>query len=138
MGTEGYMNVNQIKEMAEVGWEVGSHTMTHPNLTSLNRSQQLHEIVESRKFLETKLDVPVLTFAYPFGEYDEGVINLVYSCGYIAAMGLGYTYDQGTSNLFALQRRGVDGSRDLNAFASFLPWQGNSVYLSLEESATLP
>jgi peptidoglycan/xylan/chitin deacetylase (PgdA/CDA1 family) len=112
--------------------------MTHPDLTSINRQQQQFEIIESRKFLETKLGVPVLTFAYPFGESDAAVINLTYSAGYIAGMGLGSTPNQRTSNLFALQRRGVDGSRDLNSFASFLPWQGDAVYLAMDSVANLP
>ncbi len=129
MGTPGYMNAAQIKEMAKAGWEVGSHTMTHPNLTALDWQQQKYEIIESRGFLETKLGIPVLTFAYPFGEYDSGVTNLAYSAGYLAGMGLGYTHNQGTSNLFALNRHGVDGTRDLNSFASFLPWPGDPVYL---------
>ena len=136
MGTPGYMNADQVKEMAEDGWEVGSHSMRHPDLTLLDREQQIYEIIESRRFLETELDVPVLTFAYPFGASDKAVINLAYSAGYIAGMGLGYTYDQGTSNLFALQRRGVDGTRDINAFASFLPWQGDPVYLPADTTVS--
>jgi len=134
MGTPEYMDAAQIKEMAIAGWEVGSHSMTHPDLTSLNRQQQQYEIIESRKFLEDKLGMPVLTFAYPFGESDSAVINLTYSAGYIAAMGLGSTHNQRTSNLFALQRRGVDGRRDLNFFASFLPWQGDVAYLQVDNS----
>lgn len=138
MGTPEYMNVDQIKEMAKDGWEVGSHSMSHLDLTSLDYQQQQYEIVESQKFLEDKLDMPIQTFSYPFGINDPTIINLTYSAGYIAAMGTGYTYDQGEFNLFALQRRGVNGTRDLNAFASVLPWQGDSAYLeavaSLQES----
>lgn len=138
MGTPEYMNVDQIKEMANDGWEVGSHSMSHLDLTSLDHQQQQYEIVESRKFLEDKLDVPIQTFSYPFGINDPAVINLTYSAGYIASMGTGYTYDQGKFNLFVLQRRGVHGARDLNTFASVLPWQGDSAYLdvtaSLQES----
>ncbi len=137
MGTPEYMNADQIKEMAKAGWEVGSHSMTHPDLTTINRQQQQFEIIESRKFLETELGVPVLTFAYPFGASDSAVINLAYSAGYIAGMGLGSTHNQGTSNLFALQRRGVDGTRDLNSFASYLPWQGDFAYLTADSAANM-
>jgi peptidoglycan/xylan/chitin deacetylase (PgdA/CDA1 family) len=129
MGTPEYMNVDQIREMANDGWEIGSHSMNHLDLTSLDRQQQQYEIIESRKFLEAELGIPIQTFAYPFGINDTTIINLTYSAGYIAAMGTGYTYDQGTLNLFALQRRGVNGTRDLNDFASVLPWQGDSAYL---------
>ncbi len=130
MGTPEYMNVDQIREMAKGGWEVGSHTMRHLDLTSLDPEQQQYEIFESRRFLESEIGVPVLTFSYPFGVTNRTVINMAYSAGYIAAMGLGYTHDQGTSNLFTLQRRDINGTRDLKSFASFLPWQGDLVYLS--------
>lgn len=129
MGTPEYMNADQIKEMAKDGWEVGSHSMSHLDLTSLDPQQQQYEIVESCRFLETELGISIQTFSYPFGVKDTTIVNLTYSAGYIAAMGTGYTYDQGMSNLYALQRRGVNGTRDLNAFASVLPWQGDSVYL---------
>lgn len=129
IGVSNYMNADQIKEMSLDGWEVGSHSMNHLDLTSLDRQQQQYEIVESRKLLETELGIPIQTFAYPFGIYDQTVINLTYSAGYIAAMGTGYTYNQGTLNLFALQRRGVNGTRDIITFASVLPWQGDLAYL---------
>lgn len=138
MGAPNYMNADQIREMAQDGWEVGSHSMNHLDLTSLDRGQQQYEIIESRKFLESELGIPIQTFAYPFGVYDQTIINLTYSAGYIAAVGTGYTYSQGTSNLLALQRRGVNGTRDIIAFASVLPWQGDSAYLPTDPSTTLP
>jgi peptidoglycan/xylan/chitin deacetylase (PgdA/CDA1 family) len=103
--------------------------MRHLDLTTLDPEQQRYEIVESRSFLETELGVPVLTFSYPFGMVNRTVINMAYSTGYIAGMGLGYTHDQGTTNLFTLQRRDINGTRDLNSFASYLPWQGELVDL---------
>jgi peptidoglycan/xylan/chitin deacetylase (PgdA/CDA1 family) len=134
MGTPEYMGADQIREMAKAGWEVGSHTMSHLDLTTLSPDQQYYEIVQSRKFLEAEIGVPILTFSYPFGEINRTVINMVYSTGYIAGMGLGYTHDQGTSNLFTLQRRDVNGTRDLNSFASFLPWQGDLAGLPADVS----
>ncbi len=138
MGAPQYMSVDQIKEMVEAGWEVGSHTMRHLDLSSLDPQQQQYEIVESRKFLEAELGVPVLTFSYPFGVSNRTVINMTYSAGYIAGMGLGYTHDQGTSNLFLLQRRDVNGRRDLKSFASFLPWQGEFVYTEVDAPIPFP
>lgn len=138
MGAPEYMNTAQIKEMAKAGWEVGSHSMSHLDLTSLDPQQQQYEIIESRRFLETELGVPVLTFSYPFGVSDIAIINFTYSAGYIAGMGIGYTHDQGTSNLFTLQRRDVNGTRDLKSFASFLPWQGDSAYLPTDTPTPAP
>ena len=128
MNTQGYMTSDQIKELAAAGWEVGSHSLTHIDLT-INPERQRNEVVESRKNLESELGVPVLTFAYPFGALDGPTVDYVHYAGYIAAMGLGPTAEQGVGNLFNLQRRDIKGSYDLRLFASFLPWQGDPAFL---------
>ena len=129
MGAPEFMNADQIKEMASAGWEVGSHSMKHLDLTQLDPEVQHYEIAESRSFLESKLGVPVLTFAYPFGLISPAILDYTYSAGYIAGMGLGPTTAQIKPNLFALQRREIHSSYDLKRFASFLPWQGDPIYL---------
>lgn len=129
VGADQYMNVDQIKEMAAAGWEVGSHSVTHSDLTSLEPERQRYEIVDSRQILESKLGVPVLTFSYPFGRSDSSVIDYTHFAGYVAGMSLGFTYDQGNSNLYTLQRRDIKGTYDVKQFASFLPWQGDPIFL---------
>lgn len=129
LGAENYMNADQIKEMAAAGWEVGSHSMNHSDLTSLDPYRQRYEVVDSRAQLETTLGVPILTIAYPFGISDPGVIDYAHFAGYIGGMSLGFTIDQGMSNLYTLQRRDIKGTYDVKQFASFLPWQGDPVFL---------
>ena len=129
MGTDQYMNADQIKEMAAAGWEVGSHSISHLDLTSLNPERQRYEVVESRKMLETSLGVPVLTIAYPFGISNSSVIDYAHFAGYIGGMSLGFTHNQGISNLYTLQRRDIQGKYDVKQFAAFLPWQGDPIFL---------
>jgi peptidoglycan/xylan/chitin deacetylase (PgdA/CDA1 family) len=129
MGAENYMNADQIKEMAAAGWEIGSHTMSHADLTSLDPDRQRYEVVESRAVLEKELGVPIQTIAYPFGVSTAGVIDYAIFAGYTGGMGLGFTYDQGTMNLYNMQRRDIKGTYDVKQFASFLPWQGDPVFL---------
>lgn len=126
IGTVGYMTVDQIKEMIAAGWEVGSHTLTHPNLFALEPAQLRAEIVDSRKKLAALLGVPILTFAYPFGDIPSGAVDYVHFAGYIAAMDAkGFTADQGLGNLFALQREEIAGNEDAITFIRFLPWHGD-------------
>jgi peptidoglycan/xylan/chitin deacetylase (PgdA/CDA1 family) len=129
MGADQYMTADQIKEMASAGWEVGSHSISHSDLTSLDPSRQRYEVVESRTLLENTLGVPILTIAYPFGVSNSGVIDYAHFAGYIGGMSLGYTYDQGISNLYTLQRRDIKGTYDVKQFAAFLPWQGDPIFL---------
>jgi peptidoglycan/xylan/chitin deacetylase (PgdA/CDA1 family) len=138
LGTPDFMTADQIKEMAAAGWEIGSHSMNHLDLTTLDPDRQRIEIVDSREKLEAELGVPVLTFAYPFGISSAGIIDYVHFAGYVAGMSLGYTPDQGTSNLFTLQRRDIKGIYDVKQFASFLPWQGDPIYLPTDTPTPTP
>ena len=131
--SEGYLNVDQIKEMAAAGWEIGSHSVSHPApgyLNSISPEQLRYEVVQSRLDLETALNLPVLTFAYPSGEVNGDIVDYVKFAGYIAGMGAtGFTANQELSNLFVLQRCEIRGSEDAKTFIRFLPWHGDPIYL---------
>lgn len=138
MGTDGYMTAAQIREMVASGWEVGSHSMNHLDLQKLEEEVQYIEIVESRDKLETEIGVPVRTFAYPFGLMNDSAGSLVHTAAYAAAMGLGYTHDQGSENMFFLQRRDIKGTYDIKQFAAFLPWKGDPAYLPTDTPTPTP
>ncbi len=122
VGIRNYMNADQIRALYAAGWEVGSHSLSHKDLTT-HPARQMDEIVESRRRLESLLGIPVLSFAYPFGAYDSDSLHYVHQAGYITAMGLGNDTLQGNKNLFYLYRQAVKGSEDLRTFALHLPWR---------------
>ena len=124
VGISAYMDVDQIRGLYAAGWEIGSHSISHMDLT-VRTDRQMEEIVDSRRKLQTLLGVPILTFAYPFGEYDKDSLHYVHYVGYIAAMGLGNETLQGNKNLFYLYRMAVNGNQNLEAFALLLPWRGD-------------
>lgn len=127
---QNYMSVEQILEMYNAGWEVGSHSMNHLDLTKLDDERLHSEIIGSREFLEQQLGIPILTFAYPFGFKNESAVDYVKFAGYIGAMGAsGYTPAQGSWNLYYLQRVEIKGSEDAKTFTRFLPWQGDPSFL---------
>jgi peptidoglycan/xylan/chitin deacetylase (PgdA/CDA1 family) len=61
------MSWTQISTLAESGFEIGAHTLTHPDLTRMSESQMEAEIAGSRAAVEGKVGVVVTSFAYPFG-----------------------------------------------------------------------
>ena len=138
MNTDGYMTADQIKELAAAGWEVGSHSRSHRDLTKLQEPVQRQEIYHARRKLESATGIQALTFAYPFGIMSDSVGKQVHTAGFSAAMGLGFTSDQGKSNLFWLQRRDVRGGYDIKKFAFFLPWQGDPAYMPTDTPTTTP
>jgi peptidoglycan/xylan/chitin deacetylase (PgdA/CDA1 family) len=131
IGIPNYMSVDQIREMAAAGWEVGSHSISHPiNFLALDPAAMRAEIVGSRQKLMDLLGLPILTFAYPFGENSDAAVDYVHYAGYIAGMGAtGFTADQGRSNLFVLQRTEIRSSEDAKTIIRFLPWHGDPSFL---------
>ena len=128
VGITNYMNADQIRALYAAGWEIGSHSLSHVDLT-LRPDRQEDEIVQSRRQLESMLSVPVLSFAYPFGAHDESSLGYVHLAGYTAAMGLGNDSLQGTKNLFYLYRQAVGGTDTLQTFAARLPWRQEQIDL---------
>jgi len=67
MSLDEFMNWEQIKEISNNNITIGSHTMSHRILGNLPNTQQVEEIVNSKAFLENKLDVIISSIAYPVG-----------------------------------------------------------------------
>jgi peptidoglycan/xylan/chitin deacetylase (PgdA/CDA1 family) len=131
VGAPNYLSVAQIQEMAARGWEVGSHSLSHPtNLIFMDPAYMRSEIVGSRKQLEDLLGLPILTFAYPLGQNSDSAVDYVRFGEYIAGMGAtGFTADQGPGNLFVLQRCEIRAWEDARSITRFLPWMGDPAYL---------
>lgn len=81
-GFPGYMSVAQAKDLAARGHEIGAHTRTHPHLTTLSSQEQQAEIAGSRQDIQGWNVGPVLSFAYPFGEYDATTTAIVANAGF--------------------------------------------------------
>ena len=88
------MTLAQIKEMLDYGAELGSHSLSHKPL-AMEKSKMdaekyqhwLHdEIYESKKWLEDTFKVPCKTFAYPYGNKNEDIVQMTMDAGYEAAV----------------------------------------------------
>ena len=81
----GNLTRDEIAEMRAAGMNFGSHTLTHPNLTTAFSWQVEREISGSKKALEDILGAEVNDFCYPGGAFDENVANVVAAAGYRTA-----------------------------------------------------
>lgn len=77
-----------IREMADDGIWFGSHGVNHTFLTKQGDSAARYEIEASKKELEDGLGRPIHFFSYPYGDYDDRIINFVQEAGYEAAFSL--------------------------------------------------
>jgi peptidoglycan/xylan/chitin deacetylase (PgdA/CDA1 family) len=72
----------QIREMAESSFEIGSHGVTHMILTQIPEHAMKAEVLESKHCIEEQLRVSVGGFSYPNGDYSEEIEALVKTAGY--------------------------------------------------------
>jgi peptidoglycan/xylan/chitin deacetylase (PgdA/CDA1 family) len=79
-----------LGELAELGWEVGSHTRTHPLLTSLDDATLATELAGSREECAARMGRPVTSIAYPYGDVDDRVQTFTGDAGYSAAAALAW------------------------------------------------
>ena len=75
---------DELAGLVDRGWEVGSHTVTHPLLTALSAAELEHELVESRRAVAARLG-GCSTIAYPYGQADGRVAAAAAAAGYDAA-----------------------------------------------------
>ena len=96
--------------MVAAGWEVGAHTLTHPDLTTVDDAGLQREIAGSRTLLQDRLHLPVNAFCYPAGRNDARVRAAVRAAGFKTAT----TVDPGIArpgdDPFALPRIRVNGT----------------------------
>lgn len=77
VGKPGFMNWSQIAQLHnQYGWEIGSHTVTHPELTTVNATRLENELASSKAMLQSKGFNPT-AFATPYGDYNEQVLAAI-------------------------------------------------------------
>jgi peptidoglycan/xylan/chitin deacetylase (PgdA/CDA1 family) len=79
------MSWDELAALADAGWEIGSHTRSHPALPLLSGDDLDEELRGSREDIEARLGQRCASLAYPYGYRDERVIETARRAGYTAA-----------------------------------------------------
>lgn len=79
-----YMNADQLKQLSDSGFEIGSHGMTHSLLIAdyINEEKALNELQKSKQWLEAVTGKPVTAYCFPAGRYNARMIELAKRVGY--------------------------------------------------------
>jgi peptidoglycan/xylan/chitin deacetylase (PgdA/CDA1 family) len=75
-----------VRKLLDSGWELGAHTITHPDLRTVDDAALEREVAGSRAEIVNRFGVPVAFFCYPAGRYDSRVIAAVRRAGFLGAM----------------------------------------------------
>ena len=80
VGTDSYVTLDEVLQMYHNGHEIGVHTRTHPNLTTLTVPQMADQIAGAKQDLVSWGIMPT-TLAYPYGGYNPTVEGIVQGAG---------------------------------------------------------
>lgn len=72
----------QLRELNNEFVSIGSHSVNHPNLTTLSESEIYHELYGSKTKLEKLVSYPINNIAFPFGAYNSRILELCKKTGY--------------------------------------------------------
>jgi peptidoglycan/xylan/chitin deacetylase (PgdA/CDA1 family) len=110
LDTPGGLSASRVKTMIGDGWEIDAHSLTHPDLTTLDAAALRREVAGSRTAIQERFGVPVNAFCYPAGRYDATVEAAVQAAGYRAATTVEPGVARASADRYALPRIRVDRS----------------------------
>ena len=98
------MTIAEVKEWLNLGMDIGAHTKTHVDLTSVSKKKALKEISDCKSQLETIYSVEVADFCYPFGRFNELICKMTRDSGYLSATTMIRGRANSISNKYTLPR----------------------------------
>lgn len=117
--TADHLSNARIESLLRIGWEVDSHSINHPDLTTLAAGQLRYQLVASREFLRRTFHIPVNSFCYPSNKYDAAVIAAVKAAGYTNALTENSGYAT-SADPYLLNRFEIEGGQGVAGLASDL------------------
>ena len=114
---EGFMSWSQLKELVANGWEIEGHTENHPHLTKKDPQTVLSELEISKELLENRLGQSVKFFAYPYGDLNANVVQVVKDAGYAMAFTTERGWADGKADAWHVHRIYCFAFMGMNEFA---------------------
>ncbi|HZQ95039.1 MAG TPA: polysaccharide deacetylase family protein [Candidatus Sulfotelmatobacter sp.] len=114
----------ELREMSDSGlMEIGSHTVTHPILSSITDEESWQEVTQSRSQIMQAIGRPVNCFCYPNGkgsDYRPSQVQQIAEAGYRCAVIAEFGMVQSRRDLFRLPRMGMTRKRTPAQIAKYL------------------
>ena len=82
IGSPEYLNWGQVRFLAESGMDIGSHSVSHMDMLSLNQEDVSKELKDSKNIIEDKIGKKIKYFSFPYGRYSKNIVNEAINSGY--------------------------------------------------------
>lgn len=121
VGSKNYVSTSQLKEMHESGMKIESHSLTHPYMYALPAQEMLHEIIESKKWIQDVLKDETNHFSVPYGMYGKDLVEHLKKAGYKSMVTENYGYYKYNDVAFhVLPRFTIKAHFDLKTFRNII------------------
>ncbi len=101
-----HLTWSQLDELHAAGFEIGSHTVTHPDLTRVDASRLQVELQRSKEDIEDHIGKSVDVISFPFGRYNRAVVDACRQAGYRKGCGFRVQKkDKKSKETFVLERK---------------------------------
>ncbi|MDQ5819914.1 MAG: polysaccharide deacetylase family protein [Actinomycetota bacterium] len=127
---------DDVEELRELGFEIGAHTRTHPNLRNLAPEQVEAEVAGSRADLAERLGSPPHAFAYPYGKWSETAADAARRAGFSSAVTIRTGRNCAATPLHLLRRAEVRGTDSRLRFALALRFGDTNLLADLARRLT--
>jgi peptidoglycan/xylan/chitin deacetylase (PgdA/CDA1 family) len=102
-----HLEWKEINSLVQAGWEIGSHSSSHPDLRKCPDERLFDELANSKAEIKKRTGQEPLIFSYPFGRYDARLIQFVQETGYQGACTMHYYPADSAIDPYQLPRQGV-------------------------------
>jgi len=135
------MTDKQLQIANKMGFEIGSHSMHHIDLSDLSDSDAIYTIQQSKAEIEAVIQEPIYSFAYPYGKFNKRIEQIVCDSGYSYACGVYTGSPKFGETLFDFRRLAINQNTSLQAFAiklitpfQYIEWIYNQIKSTKENT----
>jgi peptidoglycan/xylan/chitin deacetylase (PgdA/CDA1 family) len=117
---EGYMTWQQVQQLASSGMEIAAHSKTHPDLRGRSHDFLVYEVLGSLESIRVNLGIPLPSFSYPMGRYDDATIDMLRQTGVTAAVTTEHGATHTTDGVLELRRLRVQNTTGVPGLLALL------------------
>jgi peptidoglycan/xylan/chitin deacetylase (PgdA/CDA1 family) len=115
-----YMNWDDIGRLGRMGFEIGSHMLAHYDLSMMDTDGVVEQLVNSKEEILRNTGIEPRTLSYPYGKFNDMVVNQVKIAGYIGGCSLRKGVNTSKDDPLILRRTEIDGYDTIFDFRSKL------------------
>lgn len=112
------------RKLDSSGFEIGSHSLSHPYLAEISPEDCFRELTDSRKILEDELGHEIVHLAYPYGSYNQKVRDISAEAGYRTACTTDERFSRPGDDMLLLPRIDIMGYYNVLDFLMKLHFEG--------------